>query len=84
MKGRAVSLFVVVVLMLVISVGCRMGPIYNVENAAIASGSGKLLTLDEVTTAIVNAGAKHGWAMSVSEPGHIVGTLSLTESYGNS
>ena len=76
MKIRVISLFIVV-LMLVYSIGCRMGTIYNVENATLAPSSGKQLNLDEVTTAIVNAGAKHGWAMSVLKPGHIVSTLSL-------
>ena len=76
MKNNTVSQ-IILVLMLVVSVGCRMGTIYNVEGAAIAPGSGKRLTQDEVTTVIVNAGAKYGWAMSVAKPGHIIGTLSL-------
>jgi hypothetical protein len=54
------------------SISCKMGQIYNVKEAAIAPASGKTLTLKEVSTAIVNAGNKHGWAMSVQEPGHIL------------
>ena len=76
MKARSAVLSCVI-LVIVSFVSCRMGQIYNVQDAAIAPASGTTLTLKEVTTTIVNAGNKHGWAMSVQNPGRSVGTLSL-------
>ncbi len=62
---------------IVILGGCRTATIHNVTDASIPNAVDHQLTLDEVTKAIVSAGAKHGWEMRIQEPGHIVGTLGL-------
>lgn len=68
------ALFVCV--MFVAAVGCRGGgQIYNVTDAPITTATGKAVTLDQVTKAIVEAGAGLKWSMAVVKPGQIVGTL---------
>lgn len=58
--------------------GCaRMGPIYNVNDAPVASASGKAMTAAQVRSAILTAGAALGWQMADAGPGRIVGTLNL-------
>lgn len=57
--------------------GCAVVPIQDVKDAPIKTLSGKELTIQQVTKAIVVAGMGLKWKMIVSEPGHIVGTLNL-------
>lgn len=57
-------------------VGCAT-EIVNVKDAPVKTLSGKELTLDQVTKAIVLAGMGLKWEMEVVEPGHIIGTLNL-------
>jgi hypothetical protein len=57
-------------------VGCAT-EIHNVKDAPVKTLSGKELTLDQATKAIVLAGMGLNWEMDVVTPGHIVGTLSL-------
>lgn len=61
----------------IIVAGCRSAMIYNLKDVAIPNAVGHELALDNVTKAIVAAGAKHGWAMQVVKPGQIVATLIL-------
>lgn len=64
--------------MLVAVMGCSGGgPIYNVKNAPITTATGKEVTLEQVTKAIVEAGAGLKWTMAVVKPGQIIGTLNL-------
>jgi hypothetical protein len=56
--------------------GCGATPVYNVKESTVPA-TGKKLNLDEVTRAIVQAGAGLGWDMRVAKPGQIVGTLRL-------
>ena len=58
-------------------VGCRTAPVYNVDQAAIVSSTGKSLSMDQVKTAIIRGGANRGWAMKEVGKGHIVGTIHL-------
>jgi len=65
-------------IMMAILAGCRTAPLYNVTNSAVPPvTSGKTLTLDNVTKAIVDAGMGLGWEMQVMRPGQITGTLHL-------
>ena len=57
--------------------GCTMAPIMNVENAPVATASGKSLSKSEVRSAILRAGAGLGWLMKDEGPNTIVGTLHL-------
>ena len=57
--------------------GCLGVPIVNVKDAPIKTLSGKELTLDQATKAIVLAGMGLEWEMEVAAPGHIIGTLNL-------
>lgn len=73
---RSGILFACVVLVAVM--GCRGGgPIYNVKDAPITTATGKEMTLEQVTKAIVEAGAGLTWTMAIVKPGQIVGTLNL-------
>jgi len=60
------------------AVGCRGGgQIYNIKDAPITTATGKGVTLDQVTKAIVEAGTERKWSMAVVKPGLIVGTLNV-------
>ena len=73
---RSGILFACVVLVAVM--GCRGGgQIYNVKDAPITTATGKEMTLEQVTKAIVEAGAGLTWTMAIVKPGQIVGTLNL-------
>ncbi|MGH8490276.1 MAG: hypothetical protein ACREXS_15755, partial [Gammaproteobacteria bacterium] len=49
-------------IMMAILAGCRTAPLYNVTDSAVPPvTSGKTLTLDNVTKAIVDAGMGLGW-----------------------
>ncbi len=75
-RMRSGILFACVVL--VAAMGCRGGgQIYNVKDAPITTATGKEVTLEQVTKAIVEAGAGLKWSMAVVKPGQIVGTLNI-------
>jgi hypothetical protein len=57
--------------------GCNTVPIMNVDNAAVATPSGKPLTREQVRAAIIRAGGALGWQMKDDGPNNIVGTLTL-------
>lgn len=56
---------------------CAGVPILNIKDAPIKTLSGKEMTQEQVTKAIVLAGMGLKWNMDVAAPGHIVGTLNL-------
>ena len=66
-----------VLAMLIAIAGCPAVQIVNVKDAPVKTLSGKDLTFQQVTKAIVLAGMGLKWEMVVAEPGHIVGTLNL-------
>ncbi|MGQ0693987.1 MAG: hypothetical protein ACT4OL_00240 [Nitrospiraceae bacterium] len=71
---RSGILFACVVLLT--AMGCRGGgQIYNVKDAPITTATGKEVTLEQITKAIVEAGTGLKWSMAVVKPGQIVGTL---------
>ena len=60
---------------LVFLAGCRLAPVYNVDNAPIdisAKHSSK-----NIKKSIMRAGVALGWSMKAKKRGHIVGTLFL-------
>lgn len=73
MKKILVRMLLVAVAVGVI-VGCKTSPVHNVDNATIISNT-KGISMSQLKTAIIRAGAKRGWAMKAVAPGHIVGTL---------
>lgn len=75
---HVLSAMLVVGLAVVMMTGCRGGgQIYNVKDAPITTATGKEVTLEQVTKAIVEAGAGLKWTMAVVKPGQIVGTLNV-------
>lgn len=77
MKLMRLSVLLIGILCLA-AVGCRGGgQVYNVKDAPITTATGKAVTLDQVTKAIIEAGAERKWSMAVVKPGHIVGTLNV-------
>ena len=63
--------------MLLVLASCVTAPILNIKDAPVKTLSGKELTVDQVTKAIVLAGMGLKWEMNVVRPGYIVGTLNL-------
>ena len=57
-------------------VGCKSAPVYNVQDAAIASGTTKA-DMADIQKAIVRAGSSLGWQMKAAGPGSMIGTLYL-------
>jgi hypothetical protein len=53
-----------------LTAGCASQPVCNVSDAAVIA-SKQSVTLDEVSKAIVRAGAGLGWQMNETKPGHI-------------
>jgi len=63
-----------------VAAGCATTqPIQNVESAPVIVPPGKKLTPQQVTTAIMRAGARLGWQMQPVSPGRISGRLALRE-----
>jgi hypothetical protein len=77
MKNRARTQLIFLAVVMVLFVGCRTTPVFNVENANINAISSKEITLEDVTRAIVSASGNSNppWNMEVVKPGHIVATL---------
>lgn len=77
MKNRSLNHLIFLAVVMVLFVGCRTTPVFNVENANINAVSGKEPTLEDVTRAIVSASGNSNppWNMQVVKPGHIVATL---------
>jgi len=77
MKDRSLKQLIFLVVVMVVFVGCRTTPVFNVENANINTISGKEPVLEDVTRAIVSASANSNppWNMQVVKPGYIVATL---------
>jgi len=68
---------VVASVLILLAVGCRGSvPVYNVTDAPVAASKANP-SLDEVSKAIVRAGAALGWQMKETKPGHMLGTLYL-------
>lgn len=54
-------------------------PIYNVEKSPIILPPGKTVNMQQVTTAIMRAGAGLGWTMQPEGPGKISGRIALRQ-----
>ena len=79
MKNRSVNHLILLVGIIVLFVGCRTYPVFNVTDASFTPASGKEPTLEDVTKAIVSASthSQPPWNMKVVKPGHIVATLHI-------
>jgi hypothetical protein len=65
-------------LVLVAMIGCRAGgQVYEVKDAPVQSATGKSLTLEQVQKAIIDAGIKETWIMTVVKPGEILGEYNV-------
>jgi len=52
-------------------------PVYNVNDAAVSTASGKHPTAGQVRSAIITAGTSLGWHVVDAGPGRLEGTLHL-------
>ena len=70
---------VVLLLGLVLLAGCRTSPVKNVESAPVDQIGGRILSLEDVETAIFRASitTKPAWQSRKVAPGHIVSTIEL-------
>jgi hypothetical protein len=77
MKHRAMNQLIFLAVVMVVFVGCRTTPIFNVKDATLNPVSGKEPALEDVTRAILTAATNSNpiWNMQVVKPGHIVATL---------
>jgi hypothetical protein len=63
-----------------ISAGCATTqPIQNVQNAPIVLPPGKSVSMNQVTSAIMRAGASLGWQMEPAGPGKLTGRIALRQ-----
>src|SRR3954468_2830138 len=71
---------IVLALLTVTALGAcaRMAPVYNVPDMPVVANKPEP-TLDDVSKAIIRAGATLGWQMVATKPGLIVGTLNVRE-----
>ena len=74
----AVKAFLVLSVLIAV-VGCRTAPIYNVTNQSIGAAGGKAKSLQEVKTAIVDAGRARGWTVKDIAPGHLEAELRVRD-----
>lgn len=58
-----------------VGAGCTTAPIYDVVNAPAVAP--RAASMDDVTKAIVRAGAQLGWQMTPEKRGHVVGRIAL-------
>ena len=81
MLGKHSSFAVLIAATLVVAnadAACnRCEPIKNVIDTVVATGSGKEPSSDDVKTAIVHAGAVHGWKVRDAGPGKLVAVLQI-------
>lgn len=75
---RSISYAVLCLALFTTIVSCA-APILNVTDAQVKTLSGKELTSDQATKAIVLAGMGLRWEMDIAAPGHIIGTLNLRD-----
>ncbi|MFC1602092.1 hypothetical protein ACFL3U_00840 [Pseudomonadota bacterium] len=61
---------------MLVLVGCKSAPIYNVSDAPVDANA-KNLTTENVKKAIIRAGVGLGWQIKEAGPGKLVGTLLL-------
>ena len=65
-------------LVLAMMIGCRAGgQVYEVKDAPVQTASGKTLTPEQVQKAIMDAGIKQTWIMTVVKPGEILGEYNV-------
>jgi hypothetical protein len=57
--------------------GCTIAPIYNVDKAPVTTVPGKNVSMNDVSTAIIRAGAALGWQITPDSPGKLTGRLAL-------
>ena len=69
------ALAAIAVSALLVTLGCRSAPLYNVDSAPVSAP--KPVTMQDVERAITRAGAGLGWQIVPREPGKIEGTLAL-------
>jgi len=75
MTKHSVKVSILILLGLFI-IGCRtLSPVYNVESATIMPASGTEVGMDNIKTAITQAGSRLGWTMKPAGDGHLVATL---------
>jgi len=72
---RVLSLKTLMIAGLIITLsGCITSPIYNVLDHPITHESGKVLTMEQISKAIFEAGNLDGWTMAQVRPGKIKAT----------
>ncbi len=75
---RAWTSLCVASLVLVAMIGCRAGgQVYEVKDAPVKTASGKDLTAEQVQKAIIDAGIKQTWIMTVVKPGEMQGEFNV-------
>lgn len=76
---KALRLLISLCLLAFIFTGCRTSPLQNVQNASFATVNAKQDSMNNVSKAIIAAGATLGWQMKKVKEGEIIGTLYLRD-----
>ena len=66
---------VAAIVLVLISVGCRTAPIYNVNESLLTSSENQ--NINNIEKVIISSGTSLGWIMKSTGKGHIVATLIL-------
>jgi len=75
---RAWSGATIACMVLVAVMGCRAGgQVLEIKDAPVLTASGKVATIDQVQKAIIDAGIKQQWIMTVVKPGEILGEFNI-------
>ena len=77
LKVFRLTSIIFIVSALLLFIGCRTAPVYNVTHSPVPQISDRTLDSNQVRDAIIRAGNSLGWRMDPSSPGHIIGTLDI-------
>jgi len=73
---RTLKILILLASLVLVLVGCRSNPVYNVTDMSFTTTTGNYSTND-VRNAILQAGTAQGWQMQAVRPGLISGTLNI-------
>lgn len=65
-----------------LTAGCVLKPLHNLDHIPVQRFDGKMLTLDQVQQAIIEGARQKQWKCEVTSPGHIIAKHSQMASDG--
>ena len=77
MKKNRIGSLILFSCLIILTAGCLVRPIDNIENHPIPTSNGKLLDMSQIAQEMIEAGSKLGWVMTESSPGNITAFLGI-------